>query len=252
MNASAAPTAIVLVIGNEILSGRTRDTNLQYLGEKLNEVGIRLAEARVIPDVEDVIVATLNEVRNRFDYVFTTGGIGPTHDDITAAAIARAFGVPLRRDPDAVERLRRHYARPEDLTEARLKMAEVPEGAALIDNPVSAAPGFRIGNVHVMAGVPKIMQGMFDGIRHTLRGGPPMRSRTVVAFLPEGELAAPLAVVQRDHPQVEIGSYPFFRLGRGGASLVCRGYDEAAVEAAAEAVREMVRSLGSIPEDPAA
>jgi molybdenum cofactor synthesis domain-containing protein len=248
MAENRVPTAIAVVIGNEILSGRTRDTNLQYLGEKLGEIGIRLAEARVIPDVDEVIVGTINEVRRRFDYVFTTGGIGPTHDDITAAAIARAFGVELRRHPEAVERLRRHYEKPEDLTVARLKMAEIPEGASLIENPVSAAPGFRIGNVHVMAGVPKIMQAMFDGIRHTLRGGPAMVSRTVVAFLPEGLLAEPLAAVQHEHSTVEIGSYPFFRLGKGGASLVARGYDAAAVESAAEAIRAMIRSLGGIPE----
>lgn len=249
MAEAAVPTAILIIIGNEVLSGRTRDANLQFLGARLGEVGIRLAEARVIPDVSDTIVATVNEVRGRFDYVFTTGGIGPTHDDITSACIARAFGVALHRDPEAVERLRRHYDNPEMLTEARLKMADVPEGAALIDNPVSAAPGYRIGNVYVMAGVPRIMQGMFDGIRHTLKGGPAVLSRTVVAALPEGEFATPLTAVQAAHPAVEIGSYPFFRMGRGGSALVIRGYDRDAVDAAAEAVRAMVRSLGVEPDE---
>ena len=174
-------TACVLVIGNEILSGRTKDANLAWLAVELNKLGVRLMEARVIPDVEETIVATLNEVRARFDYVFTTGGIGPTHDDITAACVARAFAVPLVRNPEAVRRLQAHYANPADLNEARLRMANAPEGATLIDNPVSKAPGFRIGNVHVMAGIPVIMQAMFDGIRHTLVGGSPMLSRTINA-----------------------------------------------------------------------
>ena len=163
-------TACLIVIGNEVLSGRTRDANLQYLGRELNAIGVRLAEARVIPDDTAVIVTTVNDARARFDYVFTTGGIGPTHDDITSAAVAAAFGVPLERNPEAEARLRRHYE-DKDLNAARLTMADIPRGADLIDNPVSQAPGFRLENVYVMAGVPRIAQAMFDGIRHTLKGG---------------------------------------------------------------------------------
>jgi molybdenum cofactor synthesis domain-containing protein len=163
-------TACILIIGNEILSGRTKDANLPWLAEKLNALGIRLMEGRVIPDIEATIIATVNEVRAKFDYVFTTGGIGPTHDDITADCIAKAFGVKLLRHPDAVRLLQSHYANPADLNEARLRMANIPDGGILIDNPVSKAPGFQIGNVIVMAGVPRIMNAMFEGIAHRLKG----------------------------------------------------------------------------------
>jgi len=246
-------TACVLVIGNEILSGRTKDANLAWLAVELNRLGVRLMEARVIPDVEETIVATINEVRARFDYVFTTGGIGPTHDDITSACIAKAFGVPLIRNPEAVRRLQAHYANPADLNEARLRMANTPEGAALIDNPVSKAPGFRIGNVHVMAGIPVIMQAMFDGIRHGLVGGSPMLSRTINAELAEGVMAADLAAIQKANPDIEIGSYPYMRLGKAGAAIVLRGVDPTTLAAATEAVKAMMRRLGTEPrEDPPA
>lgn len=244
-------TACVLVIGNEILSGRTKDANLAWLAVELNKLGVRLMEARVIPDIEETIVATLNEVRARFDYVFTTGGIGPTHDDITAACVARAFGVPLVRNPEAVRRLQAHYANPADLNEARLRMANAPEGATLIDNPVSKAPGFRIGNVHVMAGIPVIMQAMFDGIRHTLVGGSPMLSRTINAELAEGVMAADLAEIQKANPDIEIGSYPYMRRGQPGAAIVLRGVDPETLATATEAVKAMMRRLGTEPrEDP--
>ncbi|MSP80474.1 MAG: competence/damage-inducible protein A [Rhodospirillales bacterium] len=240
-------TACLVIIGNEVLSGRTQDANLQYLAGALNEAGVRLMEARVIPDVEATIVATVNECRAKFDHVITTGGIGPTHDDITSESIAKAFGVPHVVHPEAEARLRRHYARPEDLNAQRLRMATLPEGAELIDNPVSAAPGFRIGNVMVLAGVPRIMQAMFDGFRHRLKGGAPMRSRTVLAYVPEGQMAAGLGAVQTAHPSVEIGSYPFFRAGRLGTSLVVRGTDAAKVAAATEAVKVLVRAQGGEP-----
>ena len=242
-------TACLIVIGNEVLSGRTQDANLQYLAKALNDIGVRLMEARVIPDVEATIVATVNECRAKFDHVITTGGIGPTHDDITSASIAKAFGVRHVRHPGAEARLRRHYARPEDLNAQRLRMAEMPEGAELIDNPVSVAPGFRIGNVIVLAGVPRIMQAMFEGFRHRLRGGAPMLSRTVVAQVPEGKMAAGLGAAQAAHPGVEIGSYPFFRDGKLGASLVVRGTDVAGVAAATEAVKAAVRAQGGEPID---
>lgn len=244
-------TACVLVIGNEILSGRTKDANLAWLAVELNKLGVRLMEARVIPDIETTIVATLNEVRARFDYVFTTGGIGPTHDDITAACVARAFDVPLVRNPEAVRRLQAHYASPADLNEARLRMANTPEGATLIDNPISKAPGFRIGNVFVMAGIPSIMQAMFDGLRRSLVGGAPMLSRTINAALAEGVMAADLAAIQAAHPSLEIGSYPYMRQGKPGAAIVLRGIEAGPLAVAAEAVKAMMRSHGVEPrEDP--
>jgi molybdenum cofactor synthesis domain-containing protein len=238
--------AALLIIGNEILSGRTRDANLPYLAETLEGRGIRLAEARVVPDIESEIVAAVDALRARYDYVFTTGGIGPTHDDITAAAVARAFGVPLERHPEAVRRLEAHYP-PGQLNEARLKMADVPAGAGLIDNPVSAAPGFRIANVYVMAGIPRIMQAMLDGIVGELAGGPRLASRVVGCDLPEGAVAAGLAAIQARHPAVEIGSYPGFREGRPSVSLVLRGADAAEVETAAGEVAALVERLGERP-----
>jgi len=244
-------TAAVLVVGNEILSGRTRDTNTQWLATELGKIGIRLREARVVPDVEAEIVAALDALRAKYNYVFTTGGIGPTHDDITSACVARAFGVPLARNPEAVRRLAAHYANPADLNEARLRMANIPEGAVLIDNPVSKAPGFRIGNVHVMAGVPTIMQAMFAGLRGQLAGGPPMLSRTLNCDLPEGLMAAGLAAIQAAHGDIEIGSYPYMRMGKAGAAIVLRGIDAASLATAAGQVREMMLRLGGQPsEDP--
>jgi molybdenum cofactor synthesis domain-containing protein len=236
-------TAAILVIGDEILSGRTKDANMAYLAERLTELGVRLREARVVPDVPDEIVAAVNVLRGRYDYVFTTGGIGPTHDDITAECIARAFGVPLLRHPEAVRRLEAHYEAGQ-LNEARLRMANVPEGGTLIDNPVSAAPGFRIGNVHVMAGVPRIMQAMFDGIAPTLTGGDRVLSRTVSCDLGEGMIAAGLGAIAGEYPDLSIGSYPYFRAGKFGTSLVLRGTDDARLSAATEAVRVLVVSLG--------
>ncbi len=243
----AAPvTAAVVVIGNEILSGRTRDANLPYLANRLNELGVRLVEARVVRDEPAAIVAAVNELRLRCDYVFTSGGIGPTHDDITAAAIAEAFGTVLERNAEAVRRLENHYE-PGQLNAARLTMADLPAGAALIDNPVSAAPGFRLGNVHVLAGVPVILQAMFETLAPGLVGGAPMVARTVSSHLTEGTLANHAAAVQRAHPDVEIGSYPFLRRGRLGTSLVVRGSDAGAVDAAVQAVIAAIRTLGGEP-----
>jgi molybdenum cofactor synthesis domain-containing protein len=242
----AAPTAAVLVIGNEILSGRTKDVNLGFLAEQLTRLGVRLREARVVSDVEDEIVRAVDETRRRYDYVFTTGGIGPTHDDITAGAVAKAFGVRLIRDPRAVALLERHY-QPGQLNAARLRMAEIPEGSILIDNPVSAAPGFQIGNVFVMAGVPAIMQAMFGGLKQRLVGGPPILSRTVSAYIAEGTIAAGLAALQQRHPELEIGSYPFFRQGRFGGSFVLRGTDAAALATAADALKALIVELGAEP-----
>ena len=236
-------TAAVLVIGDEILSGRTKDANMGFLAERLTELGIRLREARVVPDDAEEIVAAVNALRARYDYVFTTGGIGPTHDDITAECIARAFGVPLLRHPEAVRRLEAHYEAGQ-LNEARLRMANVPEGGTLIDNPVSAAPGFRIGNVHVMAGVPRIMQAMFDSIAPTLKGGDRVLSRTVTCDLGEGVIAAGLGAIAAQFPELTVGSYPYFRAGKFGTSLVLRGTDAGQLAKATEAVRTLVVSLG--------
>jgi len=243
-------TAAVVVIGNEILSGRTRDANLAHLARGLGDVGIQVAEARVIPDVEDVIVATVNELRARHAYVLTTGGIGPTHDDITAAAVAKAIGVPLERNAEAVRRLESHYRDAGgafELNEARLRMADVPRGATLVENPVSKAPGFRIENVIVLAGVPSIMRAMLDGLKHQLAGGPPVHAREIACFLPEGELAGPLAALQERYPDVDMGSYPFVRDGRFGASVVLRSRDEPRLEAAAGEARAAIRDLGAEP-----
>lgn len=244
-------TAALIIIGNEILSGRTHDANLPFIATGLNEVGIRLAEVRVIPDVKSVIIDTVNVMREAHDYVFTTGGIGPTHDDITADAVAAAFGVALERNAEALQRLVAHYANTKiELNEARMKMAEIPVGGSLIDNPVSGAPGFRIENVFVMAGVPRIMQAMFDSFKHTLVGGAPMLSSTVVAPIGEGTLAAGLGSIQEAHPEVEIGSYPFYGGGKFGTALVSRGRDAAELDQVADEIRALIRSLGAEPEDP--
>ncbi len=241
-------TACLIIIGNEILSGRTRDANLQFLGENLNKLGIRMTEARVIPDVEDTIIAAVNDARARFDYVFTTGGIGPTHDDITALCIAKAFGRKLIRHPDA-EALLLSFYKPEDVTEARMKMADVPEGSILLDNPVSRAPGFQVENVFVLPGVPRIMQAMFELFSHRLTGGAEMLSKSIASYTPEGKIAAPLLALQERYAALEIGSYPFTRDGRHGSTIVIRGVDGEAIAAAAEELREIMRALGSEPQD---
>jgi molybdenum cofactor synthesis domain-containing protein len=242
MNGATQPTACVIIIGNEILSGKTQDANLQFLGLELAKLGIKLAEARVVRDEPEMIVAQLNECRAKYTYVFTTGGIGPTHDDITAECVARAFGVPLTLDPEAVERLRRGRA---ELNEARLKMARLPAGATLIDNPVSHAPGFRLDNVFVYAGIPAIMRAMFAASVPLLTRGARILSASVDVYAREGDLAEPLERIARAHPEVEIGSYPFAREGRFGASLVVRGTDAAAVERVREKiVRAMVTLAG--------
>ena len=207
---SAGPTACVLIIGNEILSGKTQDTNLQFLGLELAKLGIRLAEGRVVRDEPAAIIRHLNETRREFTYVFTTGGIGPTHDDITAECVAQAFGVPLEQNDDAVARLKRS-GRP--LNEARLKMARIPRGAELVDNPVSNAPGFRIENVFVFAGIPSIARAMFANAVPLLVHGAPILSASVDAFLREGDFADALTSIQQHYPTVEIGSYPFNRDG---------------------------------------
>jgi len=241
-------TACVLIIGNEILSGRTQDANLSFLAQGLNEVGIRLREARVIPDDAGVIVSTVNEVRQAFDYVFTTGGIGPTHDDITAQCVADAFGLVLIVHPEAKRVLESHYP-PGHLNEARLRMAMVPEGATLLPNPISRAPGFRIGNVFVLPGVPSIMRGIFDQLKHRLVGGEKMLSRSVSCHLAEGTLAKDLGALQARYPELEIGSYPYFRRSDFGVTLVLRGTDNGRLTDATRELKGLIRALGGDPQE---
>ena len=231
-------TACMLIIGNEILSGRTQDANLQYLAKALNEYGVRMKEARVIPDDETVIIDTLNECRRRFDYVFTTGGIGPTHDDITADCIAKAFGVELIMDPDA-EAMIRQWDAPPEVMAVRLRMARVPKGATLIRGHIGA-PGFRIENVFVMAGVPSVMRSMTDALDGELEGGDPVRSRAITTFLGESEIAGPLGELQAQYPDVDLGSYPFYRQDRYGTSLIMRGTNEQRLETLSTSLREII------------
>lgn len=241
-------TACVLVIGNEVLSGRTQDANIGYLATELTGLGIHLAECRIIPDVEDEIVAAVNHCRAKYDYVFTTGGIGSTHDDITAKSVARAFGLEFGMHPVAEPLLRAHYG--ERANDARMRMAMTPKGAELIDNPVSVAPGFKVENVYVFAGVPLIARAMFDGVRASLKGGRVMTSRTIsTTDLSEGMLADELSAVQDKHPDVEIGSYPFLKLGGFGVNLVVRGTDQGQIDAACDDLIAMVKALGGQPID---
>lgn len=245
-------TAALAIIGNEILSGRTHDKNIPHIATKLNEAGIQLREVRVVPDLEQEIIDAVNALRQRYDYVFTTGGIGPTHDDITSATVAKAFGTTLHRHPEAEAALRAHYT-PDMVNEARLRMAEVPLGATLIPNPVSAAPGFMIGNVHVMAGVPRIMQAMLDWVIPQLTGGDPVLSISVTTNLTEGTIAQALSAIQQRYPTVDIGSYPTFRQGDLSTTLVCRSSDATANEAAAAEIRTMISQLaGNIIDTPPA
>jgi len=243
-------TACLIIIGNEILSGRTQDKNLAYLAVKLNEVGVQLREVRVVPDVESTIIETVNECRAKFNYIFTTGGIGPTHDDITTACIAKAFGVAVHRHPEA-EKALRAYIPPERINEARLKMADVPVGSTLIANSVSAAPGYVIGNVHVMAGVPNIMQAMLGEILPTLRGGSTVESVSVTTDVLEGTLADGLTAIQNRYPHTDIGSYPNFVNGKGITTLVVRSADAAANKSAHDEILELIRKLaGNVIERP--
>ncbi len=238
-----AVTAAVLVIGDEILSGRTKDKNIGYIAEYLTNIGIDLREVRVVPDIEAEIVAAVNALRTRYDHVFTTGGIGPTHDDITADSVAKALGVPIDVDPRAVAMLLERI--PEDqLNEARLRMARIPEGATLIENPVSKAPGFTIGNVHVMAGVPAIMQAMLDALAPRLATGRKMLSRSVSAGLKEGDIAAGLGAVQAAYPDVSMGSYPAFDPVTGfTTTLVLRSREEGRLAEAEAAVLAMLAEV---------
>jgi molybdenum cofactor synthesis domain-containing protein len=237
-------TAALVVIGDEILSGRTQDRNIAQLAAWLNVQGIRLAEVRVVGDREDAIVEAVNALRGRNDYCFTTGGIGPTHDDITVDAIAKALGVGVVHHPEAMATLERYYATRGGLTEARARMARVPDGATLIENRVSGAPGIRVGNLFIMAGVPHITAGMLDGLTGTLEGGRPVVSKSVGCWVGESEVADLLREAERAHEGVAIGSYPFFREGRTGANFVVRSPDEALVDRCLADLTAALRAQG--------
>jgi molybdenum cofactor synthesis domain-containing protein len=238
------PTAAALMIGDEVLSGRTKDKNLGFIADYLTALGIDLKEARVVPDIEEEIVAALNALRRRYTYVFTSGGIGPTHDDITADSVAKAFGVTIGHHPEAVRILEKYFKEMgREPNEARMRMARVPEGGTLIENRISKAPGFQIGNVFVMAGVPKIMQAMLEEVGPRLTKGVPVVSRTITFLGGEGDAAKPLGEIQAAHPAVVIGSYPFESPSGFATNLVIRSRDPEALEAAEAAVKAIAQAL---------
>jgi molybdenum cofactor synthesis domain-containing protein len=239
-NESAIVTAAVLVIGDEILSGRTKDKNIGYIAEYLTDLGIDLKEVRVVADDEAAIVEAVNALRHRWTYVFTTGGIGPTHDDITAECVAKAFGVTIGYDPRAVAIMRERFAEHE-LNEARMRMTRIPEGADLVLNKISRAPGFWLGNVVVMAGIPTVMQAMLDEVAPKLKTGVKVLSQTVRADAKEGDIGTPLGEIAKAYPEVAIGSYPFFDEERGpNANIVLRARDASKLANATRAVEEML------------
>jgi molybdenum cofactor synthesis domain-containing protein len=239
-------TAALIVIGNEVLSGRTQDANTVFLAKRLGEIGLPLREVRVIPDVAEIIIGTVNEMRARYDHVFTTGGIGPTHDDITSECIAAAFGVPWEKQPEVWARMEAYYPQG-GFNEARQRMATMPRGAVLIDNG-HIAPGYSIGNVHVMAGVPAIMRQMFEALVPRLPTGAPIVSRSLhVIGLAEGDIAAGLTAVQSRYPALDIGSYPYYRETGHGVAIVAKGTDAADAESAIAEVDALFRSLGGEP-----
>jgi molybdenum cofactor synthesis domain-containing protein len=237
-------TAALCVIGDEILSGRTQDKNIAQIALWLNLQGIRLAEVRVVPDVEDAIIEAVNQLRTRNDYLFTTGGIGPTHDDITVDAVAKALGVPVVHHPKAVAVLESYYETRGGATEARLRMARVPEGATLIENRMSGAPGIRHGNVFIMAGVPHITAMMLDALSGTLEGGKPLLSESVGCWVAESEVAELLRTTEKAHEGCQIGSYPFFRDGRVGANFVVRSTEQTSLNACIAALVEGLAATG--------
>lgn len=241
-------TSALILIGNEILSGRTRDDNIQFLALRLGELGIPLVEIRVIPDVRATIVTTVTELRARFDEVFTTGGIGPTHDDITSPCVAEAFGVPWEIHKPTFDLLEERFGA-ENFNPARQRMAKLPRGATPIANPVSIAPGFSIGNVHVLAGVPRIMRAMFEELAPSLQKGKPVFSRTwYTTSLYEGALADGLEAIQEHFAELDLGSYPFHREDGGhGVALVAKGQDTKRVNEAAQAIHDLLESKGGSP-----
>jgi len=239
----ATVTAALLIIGDEILSGRTRDANLHYLATWLNEIGIQLMEVRVVPDDQDEIADAVNALRQKFTYLFTTGGIGPTHDDITVDSIAYALNVPVIVNPVA-DQLLRDYYNDGEYTPARQRMARTPEGAELVNNPISIAPGIRVGNIFILAGVPKIMQAMLEGVRPHLKGGKKMLTAALTIRAPESKMAERLAATQDSHSNTSIGSYPFYKDGAGGTQIVVRSFDAKAIDRAMADVRQIAIDMG--------
>jgi molybdenum cofactor synthesis domain-containing protein len=240
-NAAHIVTAGLVVIGDEILSGRTKDKNIGYIAEYLTAIGIDLKEVRVVADEEPAIVEAINSLRSRYTYVFTTGGIGPTHDDITADCVAKAFGVPIDYHPEALRILKENWAaRGIEINEARMRMARVPQGATLIPNRISAAPGFRIGNVFVMAGIPSVMQAMLDEVAPTLKTGTKLMSETVRADLREGDIGTELGAIAKAHPDAIFGSYPFVDERGPNTNIVIRSRDAEKLALAKRAVEEML------------
>jgi molybdenum cofactor synthesis domain-containing protein len=237
------PAAAVLIIGDEILSGRTQDVNLAFIARYLAAFGIPVREARVVPDIPDEIVGAVNVLRSKYTYLFTTGGIGPTHDDITADCVAKAFGVEISENSEALAMLGTRYKQ-EDLNAARRRMARIPHGATLIPNAVSTAPGFQIGNVFVMAGIPAVMQSMMDTVGPRLQRGRPLLSKSLTVFVGEGMIAAGLAAAQKRYSDLPMGSYPFVRDGKYGTTLVVRGVDPGRLDEAFAALEVMVGELG--------
>ena len=247
----ANPTAAICVIGDEILSGRTKDKNIGWLAEQLNGIGIKLTEARIIEDVKDTIIRHISDLSAANDYVFTSGGIGPTHDDITTESVAAAFGVKIERNEEAMRRLEKHYMGTEIvLNEVRKKMADIPLGATLIDNPVSAAPGFCLNNVYVMAGVPSIMQSMFEGLAPKLKGGIIPTRLTVQCATGEGNVANILEHISNKYDGISVGSYPWFKPGQFGTAVVLTGLDKNTVKSAAEDLYALVIKGGYKAENP--
>ncbi len=241
-------TAAALIIGNEILSGRTQDTNLNHLARVLGGWGIQIQHAQVIPDVHITIIDAVNDLRKTYDYVFTTGGIGPTHDDITAECIARAFDVELIEHPEIATIIKRRPA-PDDIMRNRLRMARVPTGAGLIDNPTGGPQGFYLDNVYVMAGIPRVMQGMLSSLEGKLRTGAVVQSRSVTAYLGESQIAETLSAIQDRFADLDIGSYPFLRDSRYGTTLVIRGTEPAQLDAALAEIEAAIRAAGEEPQD---
>ena len=238
-------TSGIIIIGDEILSGRTKDLNINWIATELNQIGIRLIEARVIIDDKETIVDAINEFRKKFTYVFSCGGIGPTHDDITTESVASAFNLQLEKNNEAMKRLNLHYSNTKiEFNEARQKMAIIPKGAALIDNPVSAAPGFRIENVFVFAGVPRIMQGMFKSISDQLSGGKILNSVTVICNIGEGLIAKSLEEVERKYAGLKIGSYPYFKPNGFGTSIVLRSINKRILKLASQEVLKSIEQNG--------
>jgi molybdenum cofactor synthesis domain-containing protein len=238
-------TAAVLLIGDELLSGRTQDVNLQTIAKFIAPLGVQIAEARVVADIEEEIIAAVNALRARYDYVFTTGGIGPTHDDKTADSIARAFGASIDVREDALAILKAHYGADRPMNEARLRMARIPEGASLVANAVSRAPGFQLGNVFVMAGIPAVARAMLDDIGPRLAGGAVVKARTVRGVgVREGDLAAGLEALEQNSPGVTFGSYPFYTNEGYGSNLVARSDDPAALDKAADALIVLIQGIG--------